>query len=62
MYKKQCVCFNEVIRLMTMKIKLKMKYRSYRYKVNGCNTYATFEAQFMKKLSNTEVELKKTGC
>ena len=23
------------------------------------NTYATFEAQFMKKLSNTEAELKK---
>ena len=37
-----------------------------RYKVSQClyvlsNTLAKFEAQFMKKLSNTEAELKK-GC
>ena len=27
-----------------------------------CNTYATFEVEFMKKLSNTEAELEKKCC
>ena len=30
----KCVCFNELIWLMTMKIRLKMKTRSHRYDIN----------------------------
>ena len=30
--KNKCVCFNKVIWLMTMKMRLKMKYRSHRHK------------------------------
>ena len=32
--KNKCVCFNEVIRLMTMKTRLEMKHRSHRYDIN----------------------------
>ena len=32
--KNKCVCFNEVIWLMTMKVRLKMKSRSHRYDIN----------------------------
>ena len=32
--KYKCVCFNDVIRLMAMKVRLKMKNRSKRYDIN----------------------------
>ena len=32
--KNMCVCFNEVILLMTLKMRLKMKNRSHRYDIN----------------------------
>ena len=34
--------------------------RSYLHAIS--NTYATFKAQFIKKLSNTDAELKKLRC
>ena len=52
---------------MKMKMRLKLKNRSHKYDINRPrprrlyvlrNTYATFEAQFMKKSSNTESRLK----
>ena len=44
-----------------MKMEMKMKNRSHRYDTNKRRSRhgATFEAQFRKKLSNTETELKK---
>ena len=85
-YFKKCtqnkfVYFNEVMRLITMKVTLRMKNISHRYNINrprhrhghkytkyevclriimviSSNTQAAFEAQFMKKLSNTEAQLK----
>ena len=33
MHKNKCICFNEVIWLMTMKMTLKMKNRSHRYDI-----------------------------
>ena len=108
--KNKCVCFNEVISLMTTKMRLKKKSRSHKYDINRprpryrheytkykmclniimvicINLFvpnapflyplktsenlregvhwermgqATIEAQFMKKLRNTEAELKKS--
>ena len=34
MYKNKCVCYNEVTWVMTMKMRLRIKYRSHRYKMN----------------------------
>ena len=34
MYKNKYVCFDDLIRLMTMKMRLKMKYRPQRYDIN----------------------------
>ena len=36
------------------------KYTKYKLCLSICRTLATFEAQFMEKLSNIEVELKKS--
>ena len=49
------VCIHEIIRLIIMKVNMKMKNRSLRYDVIDLETY---EAQFTKKLSNTEGKLK----
>ena len=58
--KSKCVCFNEVIWLLTMKIGLKVKNRSYRYDINRPRPRQKLSRSFMKKLSNTEAELKKS--
>ena len=34
MYKNKCVCFNEVIWLITIKVRLKLKNRVHRYDIN----------------------------
>ena len=34
MYKNKCICFNDVIWLMAMKMRLKMKNRSQKYDIN----------------------------
>ena len=85
--KNNCVRIHEIMRVIIMKIKMKMKNRSYIYnmhrstrsrhghKFSKCkrlsvwwclyvpsNTLATFEAQFMKNLSNTEDELKESAA
>ena len=74
------VCSFEIIWLIIVKMKMKIKNRPHIHDINsprsrhivnirsvsvwGClyissNTYAAFEAQFMRKLSNIEVEFKK---
>ena len=85
--KNNFVRIHEFMRVIIMKIKMKMKNRSYIYnmhrptrsrhghKFSKCkrlslwwclyipsNTLATFEAQFMKNLSNTEAELKESAA
>ena len=42
-----------------MKIGLKVKNRSYRYDINRPRPRQKLSRSFMKKLSNTEAELKK---
>ena len=44
---------------MTIKVRLKMKNRSHRYDINRPRQ-VTVEAQLMKKLSNTDPELKES--
>ena len=75
--KNKCVCFHQIIRLIIMKMKMKVKNRSHRCDINRPNKkykkrltmmmlicikqhQATFEAQFMKKLSKSEAGLEKS--
>ena len=63
----QTVVFLEYILEKTLVFQKYLYSSSKSYNITVClyvisNIYTTFEAQFMKKLSNTEAELKKSAA